>query len=83
MIRARSTVAGAAMLFACAALALGGCGGCGRKQQVVAEVTKRDGDVERDTASTIKQWQPAADGAKLAMGDGVKTGPSSDALARR
>ena len=82
MIRVRSAVASATMLLACAALVLVGCGGCGRKPQVVAEVTKRDGDVERDTASTVKQWQPATDGAKLAMGDGVKTGPSSDAVVR-
>ena len=63
--------------FALAALALG-CGGCGRDKHV-AEMTKHRGEVGRDTASSLREWRPAFDGAKLATGDGLKTGPSAEA----
>lgn len=52
--------------------------GCSKHH--VAEVKKHEGDVKRDTSSAQQKWQPAADGAELGMGDGLKTGPSANAV---
>ena len=55
-----------------------GCRGCSRPH--LAEVKKHEGDVKRDTASSQQKWEAAPDGAELAMGDGLKTGPSASAV---
>jgi hypothetical protein len=69
------------VVLACVALLASGCRSC-TNQHVVAELTKPQGDVKRDTATSQRDWQVAAPGAKLALGDGLKTGPSSDAAVR-
>jgi hypothetical protein len=53
-----------------------------KRGTTVAEVTKPRGDVKRDTASTMTKWEAAPEGAKLALGDGVKTGPSAETVVR-
>lgn len=58
-----------------------GCRSCGG-DKTVAEVKRHQGDVTRDTASTQQKWEPAPDGAKLAMGDGLRTGASSEAIVK-
>jgi len=55
--------------------------GC-RRSPTIAEVTKPHGDVNRDTASSVGKWEQAPDGAKLSMGDGVKTGATSDTVVK-
>ena len=55
-----------------------GCRGCSKPH--IAEVKKHEGDVKRDTASSQQKWEAAPDGAELAMGDGLKTGPSANAV---
>ncbi len=55
-----------------------GCRGCSKAH--VAEVKKHQGDVKRDTSSSQQKWEAAPDGAELAMGDGLKTGPSANAV---
>jgi hypothetical protein len=52
--------------------------GCSKHQ--VAEVKKHEGDVKRDTSSAQQKWQAAPDGTELGMGDGLKTGPSANAV---
>ena len=54
------------------------CRGCSKAH--VAEVKKHEGDVTRDTASSQQKWEKALDGAELAMGDGLKTGPRANAV---
>ncbi len=63
------------------ALVTSGCRSCGDDKSV-AEVKRHQGVVTRDTAATQQKWEPAADGAKLALGDGLKTGPSSEAIVK-
>lgn len=58
-----------------------GCRSCGRSR-VLAEVTKTDGQVQRDTAAHVGAWTGASIGAKLELGDGLRTGASSKASAR-
>ena len=55
-----------------------GCRGCSKAH--IAEVKKHQGDVKRDTASSQQKWEAAPDGAELAMGDGLRTGPSANAV---
>ena len=74
MTRGRSLLALLALLM----LLASGC----RRDKHLAEVKKHQGDLTRDTASSLQKWQPAADGAKLSIGDGLKTGASSDAVVR-
>jgi hypothetical protein len=62
-------------------LVLAGCKACGRDGHI-AEMTKHQGEVTRDTAATQRQWQPANDGEKLAMGDAIRTGPNAGATMR-
>ncbi|MBX3234390.1 MAG: hypothetical protein KIT84_38190 [Labilithrix sp.] len=66
-----------ALLLFVLALLLAGC-----KDKSVAEVAKHEGDLKRDTASAVGAWEPAADGAKLNLGDGLKTGPNAEAVIR-
>ncbi len=63
------------------ALFAAGCRGCGNDQNV-AEVRKHQGELTRDTAAAQRRWEPAPDGAKLAMGDGLRTGAGSEALVK-
>jgi hypothetical protein len=64
----------AVALLACA---LAGCGrGCGG---AVAEVAEREGTVERDQANREGRWEAAPRGARLHMGDGVRTRDASSA----
>lgn len=53
-----------------------------KRTQAIAEVTKPKGDVKRDTAREMTKWEPAPEGAKLSLGDGVKTGASSETLVK-
>lgn len=62
----------------CALLVFAAC----KRTAVVAEVTKPKGDVKRDTAASMTKWEAAPEGAKLALGDGVKTGASSVAVVK-
>ncbi len=55
-----------------------GCRGCSKPH--IAEVKKHEGDVKRDTGASQQRWEAAPDGAELAMGDGLKTGPSASAV---
>lgn len=55
-----------------------GCSGCSKDH--IAELKKHKGDVTRDTSSSQQTWEPASDGTKLSLGDGLKTGPTSDAV---
>ena len=57
-----------------AALAMAGC-----RDKSVAEVTKHHGDLTHDTFTTQQKWEAAADGQKLGIGDGLKTGPGAEA----
>ncbi len=86
MTRARSfasfaAIAIAFVLVAFSPLLVAGCRSCSRSQHL-AEVTQPRGDVTRDTADALRDWKPAAEGAKLSLGDGVKTGAGSGALVR-
>lgn len=53
-----------------------------KRTPAIAEVTKPRGDVKRDTASTVAKWEAAPEGAKLSLGDGVKTGASSETVVK-
>lgn len=55
-----------------------GCGGDGR----VAELVSMTERVERDFAASVGQWQPAEQGAGLAMGDGIRTSERAEARLR-
>jgi hypothetical protein len=66
----------AVALFIVTALA----SGCG--EDPVARVAHTEGAVERDHAKREERWEPAADGAKVHMGDGVRTGRDGRATLR-
>ncbi|MDB4994714.1 MAG: hypothetical protein JWM74_2146, partial [Myxococcaceae bacterium] len=69
-------------VLVCVALFVSGCRSCSSERVVVAELTKPQGDVKRDTATSMRDRQSAAPGAKLALGDGLKTGPGAGASVR-
>lgn len=56
-----------------------GCESCS-KDAHVGELKSHHGTVSRDTAKSKQEWQAANDGAKLAMGDGLKTAAGADAI---
>lgn len=53
-----------------------------KRSSAIAEVTKPKGDVKRDTAEAMTKWEAAPEGAKLGIGDGVKTGASSETIVK-
>lgn len=65
------------LLLACSALVLTSC-----RDKSIAEVLKHKGDLTRDTAATQQKWEPASDGAKLLLGDGLHTGTNGEAVVR-
>lgn len=65
------------LILACSALALIAC-----RDKSIAEVQSHKGDLTRDTAATQNKWEAASDGTKLSMGDGLHTGPSSEAVVK-
>lgn len=65
------------LLLLAASAALVAC-----RDKSIAEVTKHKGELTRDTAATQQKWVPADDGAKLVLGDGLKTGASSEAVVK-
>ncbi len=58
-----------------------GCSGCGHDDSI-AKLATRTGRVDRDFASTQKHWQSAAVGDGFSFGDGLRTGPRSEANVR-
>lgn len=64
--------------FVCFVVSFAAC----KRSTTVAEVTRPKGEVKRDTAQTMTKWEAAPDGAKLAIGDGVKTGASSETIVK-
>lgn len=63
------------------AAALAGCRSC-QSSDAVGVMATHKGDVKRDSSSAPQKWSPAEDGAKLGIGDGLKTGSDSEALVR-
>lgn len=61
------------------ALALGSCEGFGCNSEVVAELTSRNGNVERDFAKNMNYWENAPVHATFVTNDGVRTLPHSGA----
>jgi hypothetical protein len=53
------------------------CGGCG--DSPLARLKATSGQVERDTASELRRWRPAATGDAFQLGDGVRTLSESSA----
>jgi hypothetical protein len=67
----------AVLFLACSAVVLVAC-----RDKSIAQVVSHKGDLTRDTASTQQKWEPASDGAKLSMGDGLHTGGSAEAVVK-
>ena len=61
------------------ALALFACAGqlCGPSH--LAELEAQRGEVQRDVAGAVGKWHPATPGARFAVGDGLRTGPTGSA----
>jgi hypothetical protein len=60
-------------------LPLGCRGGCTCSSQSLAVVANAQGDVSRDYAAKLHQWEAAPVGAELSVGDAVRTGDKSSA----
>jgi hypothetical protein len=67
----------AVLFLACSAVVLVAC-----RDKSIAQVVSHKGDLTRDTATTQQKWEPASDGAKLSMGDGLHTGGSAEAVVK-
>jgi len=66
----------ALVLFAIVAAS---CGPCGCDDDHVAELAATERVVERDFSAATEEWRDAEVGARFAIGDGVRTGDSSEA----
>jgi ferric-dicitrate binding protein FerR (iron transport regulator) len=71
---ARAVVASSCLL----AILACGCSGC-RKGDALAELDKKAGKIDRDSAGTVGTWKTAEIHAKFFVGDGVRSGPVSTA----
>ncbi|MBN2719158.1 MAG: FecR domain-containing protein [Deltaproteobacteria bacterium] len=64
-------------------IGMGGCTGCaGCSDDAVAVLNRFQGDVSRDHTTAKHQWEKANSGDRFYLGEGVRTGPKSDALLR-
>lgn len=71
---------GLALLLLCLFAACDGCSACG--EPPLAVLLMGQGDVQRDFARALEQWRPAPDGDEFEVGDGLRTGDNSRAVAR-
>jgi hypothetical protein len=71
-----------ALLVGCVLFALSLLSGCRCADESVATLERVNGSAERDFRANVNRWEKADAGARFALGDGVRTAPTSTAVVK-